>query len=631
MGLLDDFSLGDWPGLLNTPTGQLPPRRPPAPLFVPSMEAAYGGPAPGESWNTNPLPFGKAMDGLAENLATKLAAMKARAMAPEPADHGFSERRKLSLLQAAINPITSYPETYLRMDQGALDQMSHGIDQLSHPYTDQAATPASGSESDAVAPHPLSNVAKGVGNIAFGALGHIAAPINAAYRSVIGQPLEDLTGIPREYIETAAQLATPGLGLLAPFGKRAAVPPRPGPSAPFGVSLPEREATQALPSELPKTVSPATEIALRKTGRTEMTPDGREAPVYEGAMPELATRYPKTGPAIWTVDPKTGKGYWAKQDSQEEVKLKAVLNPIQRDIDAGNFTPHYDPAKRSYADRTYYPRVMDTGDLKAVRKSTQEKHEAIARSPEATQRLDETFQRGQLQEEDARDFSAVGDVEQDFIKELGPEQGRKAFKELAESVAATSPGADPRANLRAAQYARYMRAKGSSFPTIGADIPYPAGSRFGAPNLRQFQKMLMESSGIASANPKLYDYASELLGHTDLGPPIDEQRFRLMDPVRSAPPQGTYGHYKGALTDQAAAHGVSPVYYGDMVYAGAQKTHWIKPLISYINEMIERTHRVTGMARDEIVRRGLVRAEIPMFGAGGMMVDTKQHEDDHGN
>jgi hypothetical protein len=82
------------------------------------------------------------MDGLVENLAAKLAATKARAMTPEPADHGLSERRKLSPLQAALNP--SYPETYLRMGQDARNQMSYSIDQVSRPETDQADPPVSG-------------------------------------------------------------------------------------------------------------------------------------------------------------------------------------------------------------------------------------------------------------------------------------------------------------------------------------------------------------------------------------------------------------------------------------------------------------------------------------------------------
>jgi len=44
-----------------------------------------------------------------------------------------------------------------------------------------------------------------------------------------------------------------------------------------------------------------------------------------------------------------------------------------------------------------------------------------------------------------------------------------------------------------------------------------------------------------------------------------------------------------------------------------------KSMISHVNDTIERTHRLTGMPREEIVRRGLVRAEIPLYGLGGAM------------
>jgi hypothetical protein len=40
MGLLD-FPPEEWPGLLGSPMGRLPPPGPTAPMFVPSMEAAY--------------------------------------------------------------------------------------------------------------------------------------------------------------------------------------------------------------------------------------------------------------------------------------------------------------------------------------------------------------------------------------------------------------------------------------------------------------------------------------------------------------------------------------------------------------------------------------------------------------
>lgn len=113
---------------------------------------------------------------------------------PEAADHGLSERQKLSPIEKAVSPITSYPATYDRMNKDAREQVAHGIDQLSHP---------SG----------IGDIAKGAANTALGAAGYVASPISAAYRSVIGQPIEDVTGIPREQTEFAAQLLTPGIGM----------------------------------------------------------------------------------------------------------------------------------------------------------------------------------------------------------------------------------------------------------------------------------------------------------------------------------------------------------------------------------------------------------------------------------
>jgi hypothetical protein len=42
-------------------------------------------------------------------------------------------------------------------------------------------------------------------------------------------------------------------------------------------------------------------------------------------------------------------------------------------------------------------------------------------------------------------------------------------------------------------------------------------------------------------------------------------------------------------------------------------------MISRVNDAIERTHRLTGMPRDEVVRRGLISKEIPMHGIAGAL------------
>ena len=58
---------------------------------------------------------------------------------------------------------------------------------------------------------------------------------------------------------------------------------------------------------------------------------------------------------------------------------------------------------------------------------------------------------------------------------------------------------------------------------------------------------------------------------------------------------------------EAKANGVLP---GN--YEAAQ------PMISVVNDAIERTHRLTGLPRDEIVRRGLIRNEIPLYTIGAV-------------
>jgi hypothetical protein len=706
MGILD-FPPGEWPGVLGSSAGRPQPGGPVAPLFVPPTEAAYGEPTPGELWNTNPSPLGKALGGMMDDFAARLAAARSRAMAPEAADHGLSERQKLSPLQRALSPITSYPETFMRMNQEASDQVSHGFDQLNSPETYTWDTPATGSEFDTVAPRGLTNFEKGLGNMALGSLGYVGSPISAAYRSLLGQPVEDLTGIPREWTEFAAQLATPGLGLPKIAGKLPLGAPRLVGNGPMGIASREALASQELAAKLPGAVGPATEAAVATGGKGVVpaagmeasAPKGPNAPLgfaslktpitqespgklpqpvspitkaaasandgsgilptartepsaLNGPMPQLAYRYPKTAPPVLKFDEEKGKWYLAKRLSQEELDLKALRIAAQRDIDAGNYTPMFDPAERDYPDRTYYPPATDTRNIKAARAATQQKHEDIARDPAATQRLDDAFARGHLQEENARDWAAMGQLENEFIKEYGADEGRKQFKGWADSVAATSAGADPRANLMMAHYGNFLKTQGETIPTESDQIPYPVGSRFVGPNMQQYRKMIMEGGGITPANPKRYDYANSFLGHNsgfrkggigdnggppleddlgfDSGPPIDEQRFRLMDPSRSAPPPGTYGHYKGAVVDRAGAHGVSPTYYGDMVYAGARENHQTKPMIVHVNEMIERVHRITGMPKLEVLR-GLIRGNIPMFGLAGIPAAKQLSTDDDGN
>ena len=264
---------------------------------------------------------------------------------------------------------------------------------------------------------------------------------------------------------------------------------------------------------------------------------------------------------------------------------------------------------------------MPTTSILKKKADTQAKYDALANSPEATSRLDEAYIRGLRQKQDAENWYFMGQLEKEFIKEYGPELGPEMFKQrFADPMAATTGGADPTSNLMMAHYGNYLHEKGLPVPENAYDYPFPVGGRYASGNMEQYRKMIMEGQGITHDNPKRYNFAYDFMGHK--GPTIDEQMSQMFDPKMNMPPAGTYGHYENALLNRAENAGVDPRYFQEVAWAGKKDADTkggfkAQPMIGIVNEAIERTHRITGMPKDEIVRRGLVRAEIPLYGAAG--------------
>jgi hypothetical protein len=120
-------------------------------------------------------------------------------------DHGLARRQALSLAEKAVSPITEYPRHYEEMRKEAESQVGRGFSQIGAGFGE-------GLQAEPGSLAGLGTFGRGVANVGLGALGFVGSPIGAAYRSVIGQPIEDITGVPREIPEFVAQLATPGLG-----------------------------------------------------------------------------------------------------------------------------------------------------------------------------------------------------------------------------------------------------------------------------------------------------------------------------------------------------------------------------------------------------------------------------------
>lgn len=112
-------------------------------------------------------------------------------------------------------PITSYLPTQKSIMNEGVAAMGRGASQIGELMVaggGKSFGEQTPEELRALAAAPA-NLGKGIGNMASGALGALASPITAAYRTLLGAPVEKTTGIPKEYTEFAAQLLTPGLGL----------------------------------------------------------------------------------------------------------------------------------------------------------------------------------------------------------------------------------------------------------------------------------------------------------------------------------------------------------------------------------------------------------------------------------
>jgi hypothetical protein len=336
-----------------------------------------------------------------------------------------------------------------------------------------------------------------------------------------------------------------------------------------------------------------------------------------GYVPEeLATRYPEIAPPVPAVDAKTGKEFLQKALSPEAEAVAKTRKAAQKDIDRGNYSPYFNVEDRFYADPANYPLQGRTlTDARPKKDATVEKYRGMADTPESRARLGAAYERS-ANDPLAKDWYAMGQLEKEYIDELGPELGRARFREdFAESMAATTGGADPTSNLLMSYFGNFQKGQGAPIPTAAYDMPYPIGGRFASGNMAQYEKMINQGQGISAAdNPKRFNFAADFMGHRDLAT-IDEQMSGLFQPGLLTPPGNSYGIYQEVLDDVAKQYGVSPVNFQDVAWAGAKGTQG-KPMIQHVNEAIERTSRVTGLPADQVIK-GWVNRRTPMYGMGG--------------
>jgi hypothetical protein len=316
-------------------------------------------------------------------------------------------------------------------------------------------------------------------------------------------------------------------------------------------------------------------------------------------------------------------------------------NIVQQDMDLHGYTKYFDPAKRADIPASDYGPFADTGTAAApATAKTDAEWMKKYGTEEARARLQEGYAKGQSLG-NAENWYYMKQLQDKYVEVLGEKAGKEAFKkEFSGMMAATTGGASPYNNFLMSHYAGYLNKLGQRVDQRAYEMPFPIGGRFASGNMEQAQKYI--DNGMQpfdpAKNPKRYDFDNALAGDRNAGV-IDEQMSGAFIPGMTIP--DWYGPATRILREEAAKAGTDPRAFQDVGWAGlkALKTEeaaakkaakkpgighnsepfeYEGPMIDQINRSIETTHRLTGMPIEEIVVRGLIKKEIPMYGLGAV-------------
>lgn len=358
----------------------------------------------------------------------------------------------------------------------------------------------------------------------------------------------------------------------------------------------------------------------------------------DAPFPQFAERYPDIGPPTPTPRGPGKEGTFpAKTLTPEAEQFAKARENIMGQMDEG-YQPFFDPSQRFPAEFEKQPGPhVDTAQAVAKKQETIDRHLQTIGAPETLARLREGYSRG-LDLPDSQAWYLMGQVEKKMVEDMGEEAGRQQFRDkIATAMSATTTGQTPKTNLIMAQYLNYLKQAGQPFPAEAHQTPVTVGGQRTMPNIEAYQKIFDEGGypALGLQNPKRTDFAQALMGNPNAYT-IDEQMMHGMLGA-DVPQSGTYGLVTKVGREEAARAGVDPSRHQDVSWAGFKKMleeegrakkgfrsygegegYQGKPMIAEVNDMIERTHRLTGMPRQEIWTRGFIKNEIPLYGAAGL-------------
>lgn len=365
----------------------------------------------------------------------------------------------------------------------------------------------------------------------------------------------------------------------------------------------------------------------------------RTNPLFDGDP----YKYVEPGPPVLR-DKKTGKvvsgphenwremdlpegQFWGKSQTPREEQLMAAKAAAREQVKMGDYHPFFDVEKRYDADYSKYPARPETAtEMGPKTAKAKAKYAELTSDPQLEARLTAAYDNAKA-DSGAVDWYKMGQLEDAFIQEFGPDEGRRLFQQrFADPMAATTGGMDPETNLLATARANYQSAQGLP-ATAEASHQYPAGiggGKYGLHGNMQVYDRLMgpEGKGLTLENPKRMNFSSNFLGNPK-AVTLDEQMGDLMGHGTTAFNGPAYGPYEGAVRKVADDLGVDPRQFQEIAWAGHKKTkdktYIPKPMIQIFNEAVARTSKITGLSQEEVVKM-FMHAKGPLYAAPAAII-----------
>ena len=363
--------------------------------------------------------------------------------------------------------------------------------------------------------------------------------------------------------------------------------------------------------------------------RGEMRPDLGQLDPNAGPLGfDPAQNYPEAGNWRWRSEPKKidtkGGGPFRRPEklyTPQEAALQKVRDKAAKEVNAGDYEPYFDISQRKYADNSKYDTSGDTRvEAVPARQDTKDTHNKYLDTPKGRKALNDAYDAGDLDGQSEL-WYGVGQWEDKYIELLGEKAGREKFEaDFAESMAATTGGATPTANMLMGYLGNHIKANNIKMPTEPQNFPHPAGGKYVTGNMGMYDKLITQGGGMApKAQPKRYNFRSNFLGDTSKTT-IDDQMSKGMFGL-GAPVPGTYGLAELPVHAEAAKRGVDPIDMQAKAWSGFKGKPG-KPMMVDINEAIARTSKITGQSQDEVVRN-VIMNNAPLYGLGAGAVGAE--------